>query len=99
MVLNNFSYVHKKIRFLLYLIEQESGMKLLTDLNKDFDVVLFANELQHLRIDYLHNMVAKISVRITPRLHDLIDDAMINLRWLASDELKYGAKAVVRVKR
>lgn len=82
MKLNNFSYMHKKIRILLFLIEQETGMKLLTNLDEEFDCILFANELQHMRIDYLQEMVCTISVRITPRLQKLIDDVIVSLRWL-----------------
>lgn len=86
MVLNSISYIPKKIRFILFQIEQESGMKLLTDLDSEFDCILFANELQHLRIDYLHKMVCTISVRITPKLRELLDDAIVYLRWLTPAE-------------
>ena len=82
MKLNSISYIPKKIRFILYQIECETGMKLLTNLDEEFDCILFANELQHMRIDYLQEMVCTISVRITPRLQKLIDDVILYLRWL-----------------
>ena len=86
MVLNSISYIPKKIRFILFQIEQETGMKLLTNLDEEFDCILFANELQHMRIDYLHEMVCTISVGITPRLRKLIDDVILYLRWLTPAE-------------
>lgn len=82
MVLNKGSYVHLKIRALCLKLEQISGIKLQTNLSKEFEQLEFKSNLSYVIIDYKNYAVFTLSHKISYVEQDLINDIMIYLNWL-----------------
>lgn len=82
MKLNNNSYVHLKIRKLCQLLAYETNMQLVTDLDKEFKKLRFANSLSYIYIDYDKNLCFSMMHKITKQEQIIIEELMVHLRWL-----------------
>lgn len=76
--LNKTSYAHVRARFNLFKLEQESGMKLTTNIDEDFDELLLKNALSYIRIDYNNNLCFAMSHKLTKKEMELIKDITID---------------------
>ena len=75
--LNKQSYVHVKIRLYCHKLEQESGMKLIINLDEEFEELYFANALSYIRIDYNNNLCFAMSHKLTKKEMELIKDIVL----------------------
>lgn len=91
MVLNNKSYVHKKVLYLIYSIQNETGLELRTDLTRNLYEVRFENDLSHIIIDFRNSTIFLLSVNLNERLKMMLDELMIYLSWLYQGE-KFSTK-------
>lgn len=82
MKLNNYSYVHVKIRKLCQMLAYYTDMTLVTDLNEEFTQLKFMNKLSYLIIDYDKNLCFAMSHKITKQEQQIIEELMICLSWL-----------------
>lgn len=91
MKLNNSSYVHVQIRKLCLQLELLSGMKLLTDLNEEFDEIRFINAYGYIIIDYERNTCFAFAHKITKEEMATIEDILTYIHFL-SIGLNYAEK-------
>ena len=91
MRLNNYSYVHKKILFLVYSLKNELGVELRTDLKRDLYEIRFENELQYLLIDFRRCVVHIMGIKLDVRQREMVEDLMMYLDWIYMGE-KYSTK-------
>ena len=82
MKLNKVSYVHKKIRYLCFFIENESGLPIETDLSKEFDQISFKGELSYITIDYKRYAYYTLNIKLSKNVQQAIEDTLIYLSWL-----------------
>lgn len=82
MVLNSYSYVHKKIRKEAEQLEFLSGMKLVTDFSKEFVEVRYANKYGYIVLNWRREAVLTLSHKLTEVELELCKDIMLNLSWL-----------------
>lgn len=86
MRLNNHSYVHKKIRILCYAIEQSTNLKLITNFDNDFSDIRFMSRYSYLTIDYLHNTIFAMCIKLDKKQIEIIDDIITMLNWITIGE-------------
>ena len=82
MRLNNYSYVHKKIRLLCYQLELLTGLKCITNLSENFEEIRFMSPLSYITIDYKREAYYTMSVNVNKDVKETIEDIMLNTRWL-----------------
>lgn len=82
MILNNHSYAHKQIRLLCYQLELFTGMKMITDLSEEFDMIRFENKYSYLVINYLKNTYVTLSYHLDYKEEEIIADIMLHCNWL-----------------
>ena len=82
MVLNNSSYLHKKIRKLCEQLEFLSGLKMITDLNDYFVEVRLMNKYGYIIIDWRKNAIFTLSHKLTEVEFEICNELMIYLSWL-----------------
>ena len=82
MKLNKYSYVHKKIRYLCFLIENESGLPMETDLSKEFDRICFKGELSYITIDYKRYAYYTLNFKLSGTIRQAVEDTLVYLSWL-----------------
>lgn len=82
MKLNNTAYVHKDIRLLCAELQAITGLELITELGEEFDMILFANSLSYIRIDYKNNTCFTLSYKLRPREVKIINEIMICCNWV-----------------
>ena len=82
MVLNNYSYVHKKIRSLCYLFEQSTQLQLVTNLSNDFDCIKFCNAYSYVTIDFANSTIFVMCIKLDKSQFALIEDILIYTQWL-----------------
>lgn len=85
MVLNKYSYVHLQIRKLSSQLEIISGMKLVTNFDEEFVEVRFMNTLGYIVIDWRRNAVYTLSHSLNAVEMEIVQDIMLNCRWLEAD--------------
>ena len=86
MKLNNYSYVHVKIRKISQYLEHLTDMKLITDFNEDFEDVRFVGKLSYITLDYRHHTCFAMSHHLTKQEIQIIDEIMVCLNWLEIGE-------------
>lgn len=91
MTLNKYSYCHKNIRLLCYWLEQKTNMKLKTNLDGKFHMLVFKNDLQYLLIDWQDNMYATLCYKLDAKEVEAIEDIILYLSWLETGK-KYERK-------
>lgn len=82
MVLNNYSHVHKKIRFLCIYLETATGLKLQTDLSSDFSSIDFMNELSYLRIYWNKSIYVTLNCKLSKEQASAVESIITYLDWL-----------------
>lgn len=82
MTLNRTSYVHKQIRLACFHLEQQTGMKLQTSLNKEFDILKFTGSYSYLTIDFRRQACFVMSHKLTKEETEIIDLIVTCLQWL-----------------
>lgn len=82
MILNKTSYTHKQIRLACYILEQETGMTLKTDLSQEFQILKFEGKLSYLTIDYKKQVCFAMSHKLTKTEMELIDTIVVYIQWL-----------------
>lgn len=80
--LNNTSYVHVTIRKLCLQLELLSGMKLITDLNEEFEQIRFINSIGYIVIDFEKNACFTLSHKLDKKEMATINDIMLYCQWL-----------------
>lgn len=91
MKLNDYSYVHKKIRLLCYQLGTITNTQLITDLSKEFDRIVFIDRYGYIIINYHDNTIATLCNRLGNKELDIIEDIMSNCDWLETGN-KYAKK-------
>ena len=81
-MLNNHNYLHVKIRKLLKYLEYLTDMKVITDLDQDFEDVRLVGKLSYITLDFKHNTCFAMSHKITRQEMEIIEEIMISLDWL-----------------
>lgn len=82
MKLNKLTYNGKKIACLCVLIEQKTGLTLRTNLEEEFDVLIFTNDYSYIKIDYLHKACFTLMYSPSKEVREYIEDIMITLRFM-----------------
>lgn len=82
MKLNNHSYVHKQIYALCYAFEQSTGLKLITNLSEDFTDVRFQSPYSYVTIDYQHNAIFLMCIKLKKEQLAMAQDIILLLSWL-----------------
>jgi len=82
MRLNNTSYVHKKIRILCFLLENSTGLKLVTDLSENFEQLKFMSALSYLVIDWKKQAYFTMSHHLSKEEEQEVQDLLLYLDWL-----------------
>lgn len=82
MKLNTTSYVHVKIRFCCQKLENITGLKLETNLSKEFKLIEFRNEFSYLTIDWENETYSTLSFHLNKAQEQLVQDIMLYLNWL-----------------
>lgn len=86
MKLNNHSYVHKQILALCYAFEQSTGLKLITNLSEDFTDVRFQSPYSYVTIDYQHNAIFLMCIKLKKEQLAMVQDIIVLLQWLLTGE-------------
>lgn len=86
MVLNNHAFVHKKIRILCYKLEEISGLKLVTNLNRNMVEIKLSGSYAHIIIDYRNSAILVLNHKLTDQEMLIIEDIMIYMNWLEVGE-------------
>lgn len=82
MKLNNYSYAHKQIRLLCYELELVTGMKMVTDLSEEFDIIRFESELAYLTINFKKKVYITLSYHLNKTEEEIIRDIILYCNWL-----------------
>lgn len=96
MKLNTTSYVHKKIRLLCFQLQQITEMRLITDLNANFNEIQFVGKLSYIIIKYKRKACFALGHHITKVEWQTIQDIMLYLDWLETGK-KYQKKCYKNV--
>lgn len=86
MLLNNHSYVHKQIRALCFEFEQATGLKLVTNLSEDFQDVRFVSPYSYVTIDYQHNTIFVMCIKLQKDQTAIAIDIMQHINWLVTGQ-------------
>lgn len=84
MVLNKFSYSHKKIRALSYVLEQQTGLKRITDFDNEFWDVRYIGQYSYITIDFKHKAYFLMNIRLNKEQITIVEDILNDLSWLYS---------------
>lgn len=93
MKLNKHSYVHKQIRALCFLFEQETGLHLVTNLSEEFADVRFCSPYSYVTVDYEHNAMFLMCIKLSKKEKNMLEDILLYLSWLKTGqeiEKKFG---------
>lgn len=82
MTLNNNSYVHVRIRKLCSQLEILTSMRLITDINGDFEELKFVNSLGYITIDWQKKACFTLSHHLNDVELHIAEDLILNLSWL-----------------
>lgn len=82
MVLNSYSYIHKKIRKEAEQLEFLSGMKLITDFNNEFVEVRLMNKYGYIILNWRKDIIFTLAHKLTEVELELCEDIMLYLSWL-----------------
>lgn len=82
MILNKYSYVHKQIRALCFILEQSTGLKLATDLDKDFKQIQFISNYSSITIDFEKNTIFIMMLHLSINERKIVEDLLLHTRWL-----------------
>lgn len=82
MVLNNYSYAHKRIRKMAAQLEFLSGMKLLTDFDNEFVEVRFMNKYGYIILNWRKEIIFTLSHKLTEVELELCKDIVLYLSCL-----------------
>lgn len=82
MILNETSYVHKKIRTLCGQLEILTNTKLITDLGFEFDKIQFINEFGYIIIDYKKEIIYTLANNLEPVPFGIVKDIVLYCNWL-----------------
>lgn len=80
--LNKTSYAHVKIRLLCAYFEAITGLKLATNLSKEFKELFFMNQLSYIKIDYENETLYTLSYQIGTEEEYIIDNLVTLCNWL-----------------
>lgn len=82
MTLNKYSYCHKNIRLLCYQLEQKTQLQMKTNLDAEFEQLIFKNNLQYIMIDWKTYTIATLSYKLSNKEIQIIEDIILYLDWL-----------------
>lgn len=82
MKLNEKSYVHVKIRGLCLQLELLSDMKMITNLDEEFQEIRFIDKLGYIIIDYNNEACFILSHRMDPKEWQTVQDIILYCNWL-----------------
>lgn len=82
MKLNHTSYVHVKIRQICQRLEKATGMKLITDLEQEFEILRFLSPLSYMTIDWQKQAYFTMSHHLTTEEEQEVQDLILYLDWL-----------------
>lgn len=86
MTLNNHSFVHLQIRKLCSQLEFLAGMKLVTDINGEFNDIRLINNVGYITIDWKKNACYTLSHHLNDIEIELVKTIMLYLNWLETGE-------------
>lgn len=92
MILNETSYVHKKIRTLCGQLEILTNTKLITDLGNNFTDIKFVDKYGYIIIDYKKEIIYTLANNLEPVPFEIVKDIVLNCNWLEIGE-KWQRKA------
>lgn len=84
--LNNSSYTHLRIRYLCFQLEKATGMKLMTDLSKEFKFIQFKSKLSYLNIFYEDNLYSTLNYKLNKAEAETIEEIIIILNFLITGQ-------------
>lgn len=82
MKLNTVSYIHARIRLYCHKLENITGLKLKTNLSKEFKLIEFKNEFSYLTIDWESETYSTLSFHLNKTEEQLVQDIILYLIWL-----------------
>lgn len=82
MQINNYNYVHKKIRALCFEFEQATNLKCVTNLDDEFFEIKFCSSLSYVTIDFLHNTYFVMCMKLDKKQFAIAEDIMTYVQWL-----------------
>ena len=91
MRLNNFSYVHRHIRMLCNQLEQETGLKLVTNMSGNISGIRFESELAYLIIDFKNGVAYLLSIKLSRKQEEMLLELMAFCSWIDLGE-KFSTK-------
>lgn len=96
MKLNQYNYVHKKIRAMSYLLEQSTGLKLITNFDREFSQIQFLSNYSSITIDFEKDAIFIMMIKLTKEEKWLVEDILLYTRWLYTGN-KYTQNRVTRL--